>query len=250
MNASQVFFSEKTLPRKRRRLAGGGEWTEWSSTEESWDEEDQKAESSRDWGSDKDLEEEEEEEEEDGKVEAWRDVRQLDDADILAVLSELINEELADEDERREEKKKASKETQIEVVKAKKRRKGGRKRKKERTEEEIKREGDRQREESREREAEREELRKLEALRKRENEKKTEREIEQRQMDRDREKRQRTARKESDEWQDLANEEDDIEEVSKRQSSLGPLRGGPRSSSRLKKVILFNKSDKEGILRV
>ena len=105
----------------------------------------------------------------------------------------------------------------------------------------MKREGERQREESREREAEREELRKLEALRKRENEKKTEREIEKRQRDRDREKRQRTVRKESDEWEDLANEEHDNEEVFKRQPNLGPLRGGPRSSSRLKKVTLHNK---------
>ena len=127
------------------------------------------------------------------------------------------------------------KETQIDIVKAKKRRKGGRKRKKERTEEPIKREGERQRE------AEREGLRKLEALRNRENEKKAEREIEKRQRDRDREKRQRTAGKESDEWQDSENEEDGNEEVSKRQSILGPLRGGPRSSSRLKKVILHNK---------
>ena len=234
VSLSQVYFSE-TFSRKRRRLAGGGEWTEWSSTEESWDESGQRPESSKDWGSDKDLEEEEEEGEESGE-EAWRDVRELEDADILAVLSELINEELADEDERREEAKKTHKETQIDIVKAKKRRKGGRKRKKERSEEQIKR--DRQREESRAREAEREELRKLEALRNREDEKKTERQIEKRQRDRDREKRQRSAGKESDEWQDSANEEGGNEEVSKRQSSLGPLRGGPRSSSRLKKVIL------------
>merc|ERR1712083_958377 len=123
------------VSRKRRRLAGGGEWTEWSSVEESWDGEDEKPEKPKDWGSDKDLEEEQEDEEE-----AWRDVRQLEEADILAVLSELINEELADEDERREEKKKTNIEASIDVVKAKKRRKGGRKRKKEITEEQIKRE--------------------------------------------------------------------------------------------------------------
>ena len=238
MSRSQVYFSE-TLSRKRRRLAGGGEWTAWTSTEESWDEEGHKTpESSKDWGSDKDLEEEEEEQEqeqEENREEAWREVRELDDADILAVLSELINEELADEDERREEKKKAHTETQIDIVKAKKRRKGGRKRKKEKTEEQIKREGERK--ESREREVKIEKLRKLEASRKRENEKKIEREIEKRERDREREKRQRTNKKESDEWEDLANEEDEIEEVSKRQSSLGPLRGGPRSNSRLKKVL-------------
>ena len=244
VNVSESIFSE-TLSRKRRRLAGGGEWTEWSSAEQSWDEEEQTPESSKDWGSDKDLEEEEEEE---NGEEAWRDVRQLEDADILAVLSELINEELADEDERREEKKKANKETQIDVARAKKRRKGGRKRKKERTEEQVKSEGDRQMEESREREAELDEFRKLEALQKRENEKKTEREIEKRQREGDREKRQRAAKKESDEWQELANEGDDIEEVSKRQSSLGPLRGGPRSSSRLKKVILQNNMEVKVVL--
>ena len=227
------------LPRKRRRLAGGGEWTEWSSVEESWDGEDEKPEKSKDWGSDKDLEEEQEDEEE-----AWRDVRQLEEADILAVLSELINEELADEDERREEKKKTNIEASIDIVKAKKRRKGGRKRKKERTEEQIKREGERQRGESREREVESEELRKMEALIKREKSKKTERDIEIRQRDRDRDKRQR---KESSDWQELETNEGDTEEVSKRQSSLGPLRGGPRSSSRLKKVIfiLANKIGRE-----
>ena len=88
-------------PRKRRRLANGGEWTEWSSTEEGWDEEEEKPETPTEWGSDKDLEEE------GGEEKAWREVRQMDDADILAVLSELINEELADEDKRREGNKKS-----------------------------------------------------------------------------------------------------------------------------------------------
>ena len=49
-------------PRKRRRLANGGEWTEWSSTEEGWDEEEEKPETPTEWGSDKDLEEAVEEE--------------------------------------------------------------------------------------------------------------------------------------------------------------------------------------------
>ena len=44
VNVSESIFSE-TLSRKRRRLAGGGEWTEWSSAEQSWDEEEQTPES-------------------------------------------------------------------------------------------------------------------------------------------------------------------------------------------------------------
>ena len=217
-------------PRKRRRLANGGEWTEWSSTEEGWDEEEEKPETPTEWGSDKDLEEE------GGEEKAWREVRQMDDADILAVLSELINEELADEDKRREGKKKSNKATEIDLKsaeKAKKRRRGGRKRKKSDTGEQIKSEEEKERTEPRERVAEKERLRKLEAFEKGKRKKKAEREIEQ--ILRERERRQRT--KESDEWQELAKDEDDDKEVSKRQSSLGPLRGGPRSSSRLKKVI-------------
>ena len=217
-------------PRKRRRLANGGEWTEWSSTEEGWDEEEEKPETPTEWGSDKDLEEEVEEK-------AWREVRQMDDADILAVLSELINEELADEDKKREGKKKSNKATEIDLKsaeKVKKRRRGGRKRKKPDTGEQIKSEEEKERTEPRERVAEKERLRKSEAFEKGKRKKKAEREIEQ--ILRERERRQRT--KESDEWQELAKGEGDDKEVSKRQSSLGPLRGGPRSSSRLKEVIL------------
>ena len=221
-------------PRKRRRLANGGEWSEWSSTEEGWDEEEEKPETPTEWGSDKDLEEEVGDER--GEEKAWREVRQMDDADILAVLSELINEELADEDKRREGKKKSNKATEIDLKsaeKAKKRRRGGRKRKKSDTGEQIKSEEEKERTEPRERVAEKERLRKLEAFEKGKRKKKAEREIEQ--ILRERERRQRT--KESDEWQELAKDEDDDKEVSKRQSSLGPLRGGPRSSSRLKEVI-------------
>ena len=223
-------------PRKRRRLANGGEWTEWSSTEEGWDEEEEKPETPTEWGSDlEDLEEEVEEGR--GEEKAWREVRQMDDADILAVLSELINEELADEDKKREGKKKSNKATEIDLKsaeKAKRRRKGGRKRKKPDTSERIKSEEEKERTEPRERVAEKERLRKSEAFEKGKRKKKAEREIEQ--ILRERERRQRT--KESDEWKELAKDEDDDKEVSKRQSSLGPLRGGPRSSSRLKEVIL------------
>ena len=222
--------------RKRRRLANGGEWTEWSSTEEGWDEEEEKPETPTEWGSDKDLEEEGREEK------AWREVRQMDDADILAVLSELINEELADEDKKREGKKKSNKATEIDLKsaeKVKKRRRGGRKRKKPDTSERIKSEEEKERTEPRERVAEKERLRKSEAFEKGKRKKKAEREIEQ--VLRERERRQRT--KESDEWKELAKDEDDDKEVSKRQSSLGPLRGGPRSSSRLKEVI-FHVTDK------
>ena len=228
-------------PRKRRRLANGGEWTEWSSTEEGWDEEEEKPETPTEWGSDlEDLEEEVEEE--GGEEKAWREVRQMDDADILAVLSELINEELADEDKKREGKKKSNKATEIDLKsaeKAKRRRKGGRKRKKPDTSERIKSEEEKERTEPRERVAEKERLRKSEAFEKGKRKKKAEREIEQ--ILRERERRQRT--KESDEWKELAKDEDDDKEVSKRQSSLGPLRGGPRSSSRLKEVI-FHVTDK------
>ena len=220
--------------RKRRRLANGGEWSEWSSTDEGWDEEEEKPETPTEWGSDKDLEEEVDDE--GGEEKAWREVRQMDDADILAVLSELINEELADEDKRREGKKKSNKATETDLKsaeKAMKRRRGGRKRKKPDTGGQIKSEEEKERTESRERVAEKERLRKLEAFEKGNRKKKSEREI--KQILRERERRQRT--EESDEWQELAKDEDDDKEVSKRQSSLGPLRGGPRSSSRLKEVI-------------